>query len=106
LLQADAVAVPNARSKRPCRRRIAEQRDELAALYLRLIFEEPTTIGASRRGRTGDFRDRYQVHRTVNERLVAARGNVSFAESQPRNQQIVRTSTGCLRALAVSLPFD
>jgi hypothetical protein len=37
---------------------------------------------------------------------VAARGNVSFAESQPRNQQIVRTSTGCLRALAVSLPFD
>jgi hypothetical protein len=36
----------------------------------------------------------------------AARGNISFAESQPRNQQIVRTSTGCLRALAVSLPFD
>jgi hypothetical protein len=36
-----------------------------------------------------------------------ARGNVSFAESQPRNQQIeVRPSTGCLRALAVSLSFD
>ena len=52
-------------------------------------------------------RRRTQVHRsTVNERLVAARGNVSFAESQPRNQQIVRTSTGCLRALAVALSFD